>query len=306
MLRLDGGYGDTVVLTDVLAMGLGIIARSRDYALLGRPEVLAVLPRPPAASCTHPDSGMTRELYDCPSIRLLPKAPAVRLLIATHPATGDPPTVGKARDGQVYELFISTLLSPAVTATDLLDLYLHRGSFETTLADEDREQDPDRWCSHTPWGQEFWQILCQWVWNLRLEFGQHCSPVSLRTTVFAEACAPLPAKEPADHNPPPTQADPCPSTHRWWDMIFLWKERSPMAHHNGHNPPLPVVFPAPPFFRSPMGRCFAQPEKSSRWPHADRNGRGPCEWTTLPSCMIASAVLCGNSVKTVVPRALDG
>jgi hypothetical protein len=36
LLRLDGGYGDTAVLSDVLAMGLGVIARSRDYALLGR------------------------------------------------------------------------------------------------------------------------------------------------------------------------------------------------------------------------------------------------------------------------------
>ncbi len=31
-----GGYGDTAVLNDVLAMGLGIIARSRDYARLRR------------------------------------------------------------------------------------------------------------------------------------------------------------------------------------------------------------------------------------------------------------------------------
>ena len=37
LIRLDGGYGDTVVLSDFLAMGLGLIARSRDYALLGRP-----------------------------------------------------------------------------------------------------------------------------------------------------------------------------------------------------------------------------------------------------------------------------
>jgi len=36
LIRLDGGYGDTAVLSDVLAMGLGLIARSRDYALVGR------------------------------------------------------------------------------------------------------------------------------------------------------------------------------------------------------------------------------------------------------------------------------
>ena len=29
------------------------------------------------------------------------------------------------------------------------------------LADEDVEEDPDRWCSHTECGQELWQIACQ-------------------------------------------------------------------------------------------------------------------------------------------------
>ena len=38
----------------------------------------------------------------------------------------------------------------------------HRGAFEPVLADEDQEQDPDRWCSHAPAGQEAWQIVSQW------------------------------------------------------------------------------------------------------------------------------------------------
>lgn len=71
------------------------------------------------------------------------------------------------------------------TASDVLDLYLHRGSFETVLADEDEEQGMDRWYSHTPCGQEFTQILAQWIWNLRLELGQQISPIELRTTEFA-------------------------------------------------------------------------------------------------------------------------
>jgi hypothetical protein len=35
------------------------------------------------------------------------------------------------------------------------------------LADEDQEQDPDRWASHSASGQEAWQLISQWVWNLR-------------------------------------------------------------------------------------------------------------------------------------------
>ena len=212
LIRLDGGYGDTAVLSDFLALGLGLIGRSRDYALLGRPEVLAVLSRPPSVRCTHPESGATRDLYDCPSIHLLPGQPCVRLIIATHPATDDPPKVGQQRNGLVYELFISTVLAPAVTAKDLLDLYLHRGSFETVLADEDLEQDPDRWCSHTPCGQEFWQIISQWVWNLRLELGQTCSPTPLRTTAFASASEPAPTSGPASTNEAPSAIGPAPTS----------------------------------------------------------------------------------------------
>ncbi|GHO90747.1 hypothetical protein KSF_007950 [Reticulibacter mediterranei] len=77
LLRLDGAYGDTAVLSDVLEMGVGVIARSRDYALLGRPEVLAVLSRPPVVRWSHPESGMVRDLYDCSSIRLLREGPWV-------------------------------------------------------------------------------------------------------------------------------------------------------------------------------------------------------------------------------------
>jgi hypothetical protein len=50
-------------------------------------------------------------------------------------------------------------------------------------------QDPDRWCSHSPCGQEAWQIVCQWVSPLRLELGHHLEPTPLRTTEFAPAIA---------------------------------------------------------------------------------------------------------------------
>jgi hypothetical protein len=66
------------------------------------------------------------------------------------------------------------------------------------LADEDEEQDADRWVSHTPCGQEFFQILAQWLWNLRLELGQHLAPAVVRTTEFApaHAASPAPVREP--------------------------------------------------------------------------------------------------------------
>ncbi len=204
LVRLDGLYGDAAPLLDVLSAGLAVIARSRAYHLLDLDVVQQVLTRAPAQISHHPESGMTRALYDCPAVPLTPAGPEVRLVVATHAVPDSAPAVGTQRDGMVYELFMSTLPSPAFTASDVLDLYLHRGSFETVLADEDDEQESDRWYSHTPCGQEFAQILAQWLWNLRLELGQAFSPSELRTTEFAPACEtqsvstdePVPAEAP--------------------------------------------------------------------------------------------------------------
>jgi hypothetical protein len=204
LVRLDGLYGDAAPLLDVLSAHLGVIVRSRAYHLLDLEMVRSRLLRAPDQVSTHPESGMTRVLYDCASIPLTPTGPEVRLVVATHAGTSSDPAVGVERDGTVYELFVSTLPSPAFTASDVLDLYLHRGSFETVLADEDIEQDADRWYSHTPCGQEFAQILAQWIWNLRLELGQQLASTELRTTEFAPALEaeasstdePEPAKEP--------------------------------------------------------------------------------------------------------------
>ncbi len=65
------------------------------------------------------------------------------------------------------------------------------------LADEDQEQDPDRWVSHTANGQEAWQIVSQWLWNLRLELGHVLEPTEMRTTEFAPALSPAHKESPA-------------------------------------------------------------------------------------------------------------
>ena len=86
-----------------------------------------------------------------------------------------------------YELFITTLAASGFLVEDVLDVYHGRGAFEAVLADEDIEEDPDRWCSYTPCGQELWQIACQWVWNLRLGLGLQMQAGSVRETLWAPA-----------------------------------------------------------------------------------------------------------------------
>ncbi len=155
--------------------------------MLDRPEVQARLHLPPDQHQRRPESQTARALYDCPDVVVGPSGVRCRVVVATSPAGKQKSRVGVTRGGIVYELFFTALPQQAFTATDVVELYLHRGAFEPTLADEDQEQDPDRWCSHAPCGQDAWQVISQWVWNLRLELGHQLEPTALRTTEFAPA-----------------------------------------------------------------------------------------------------------------------
>ncbi len=183
ILRLDGQYGTGAVVSDLT--GFSYVTRGKDYRILDRAEVQARLHLPPDQHLTHPESGICRTLYDCPDQLLGKAGKGGRVIVATHPAGAAKSRVGITRSGVVYELFLTHLPQSAFTAADVVTLYLHRGAFETALADEDVEQDPDRWCSHAAWGQEAWQIINQWVWNLRLELGHQLRPAPVRTTEFA-------------------------------------------------------------------------------------------------------------------------
>jgi hypothetical protein len=212
LLRLDGQYGTGAVLSDV--GGFAFVTRGKDYTVLDHPLVQARLHLPPDLSQQRPESQMVRSLYDCPEVPVGPEGVLCRVVVATHPEGSKKSPVGVTRSGVVYELFFTALPQQAFTASDVVELYLHRGAFEPALSDEDNEQDPDRWCSHAAWGQECWQVVSQWVWNLRLELGHRLEPTPLRTTEVAPALPPhseQPATRPASSAPasgygPPTAA----------------------------------------------------------------------------------------------------
>jgi hypothetical protein len=185
LLRLDGQYGNGAVLTDLA--GFAFVTRGKDYSLLDHPLVQARLHLPPDQLQQRPESQMVRSLYDCPQIPVGPEGVPCRVIVATHPAGKKKSPIGVTRAGVVYELFFTNLPQQAFTARDVVELYLHRGAFEPVLSDEDQEIDPDRWCSHSAWGQECWQLVSQWVWNLRLELGHQLEPTPLRITKFAQA-----------------------------------------------------------------------------------------------------------------------
>jgi hypothetical protein len=213
LIRLDGQYGNGAVLSDLA--GFAYVTRGKDYRLLDHPLIQARLHLPPDQVQQRPESQTARSLYDCPEIPVGPNGVPCRVIVATHPAGKKKSPIGVTRAGVVYELFFTNLPQHAFTACDVVELYLHRGAFEPILADEDIEQDPDRWCSHSAWGQECWQRVAQWVWNLRLELGHQIQPDPIRITAFAPAISPQneqAAMRPASSAPPSGYAPPTTAT----------------------------------------------------------------------------------------------
>ncbi len=190
LLRLDGQYGTGAVLSDLA--GFAFVTRGKEYAVLNHPLVQARLHLPPDQSQQRPESQSVRSLYDCPEVPIGSEGLSCRVVVATHPAGKKKSPVGVTRAGIVYELFFTNLPQQGFTACDVVELYLHRGAFEPALSDEDQELDPDRWCSHSAWGQECWQVITQWVWNLRLELGHQLHPDPVRITEFAPAVSDTP------------------------------------------------------------------------------------------------------------------
>jgi hypothetical protein len=210
LLRLDGQYGTGAVLSDLA--GFAFVTRGKDYTVLDHLLVQARLHLPPDQSQQRPESRTVRSLYDCPEVPVGAEGVLCRVVVATHPANNKKSPVGVTRSGVVYELFFTNLPQQAFTASDVVEVYLHRGAFEPALADEDVEQEPDRWCSHAACGQECWQIISQWVWNLRLELGHHLSPEPERTTEFAPALPPGKEQTAGSSAPAPGYGPPAPAT----------------------------------------------------------------------------------------------
>jgi len=198
LVRLDGQYGDAAVMAQVDKTGLPVVVRGRASHLLNHPQIQEVLEHPPASVMTLADSGVVYELFDGGWL-WLDESLRSRVVIARRAAPPPPQTVtvGKRIGDMVYELFFTTTEDDAFLVQDIVELYHGRGAFEGVLADEDVEQDTDRWCSYTPYGQELWQIASQWVWNIRLTLGQTWQATPLREIEWSPIPDPLPATTPS-------------------------------------------------------------------------------------------------------------
>src|SRR6266566_5764154 len=84
LLRLDGQYGTGAVITDLA--GFPFVMRGKDYSVLDRPEVQSRLHLPADQQFSRAESGLVRQLYDCPDVAIGPEGVHCRVVVATHPA----------------------------------------------------------------------------------------------------------------------------------------------------------------------------------------------------------------------------
>lgn len=208
LLRLDSLYGTTAPLIVVQQAGLGFVTRGHDYHILDLPPVQACLQRPCIGTVRHTETQVVREVFEVGRLHdwggpLPERIVASRLVVTRYPvpSPATPLPFGKRVGNHVYELFLTTAPPERLTAVDVLDAYHQRGAFEQILSVEDTEQSMDRWCSHTPAGQTFWQIISQWLWNIRLELGVVSQDAPLRWTAWSPALL-------QDTTLPGTHADP--------------------------------------------------------------------------------------------------
>ena len=149
LLRLDGLYGNASVLTRIQQAGLGFLTRARDYQLLTHPGVQARLAGPCDRELVHPATGVRREVYEVGYVSdwlepLFKHELHCRVIVTKRAALaageqGERVSVGKQLGEDIYELFLTSHPSRCLQAADVVQLYLHRGSFEQVLADEDQE-----------------------------------------------------------------------------------------------------------------------------------------------------------------------
>ena len=109
--------------------GFAFVTRGKDYSVLDHPQIQARLHLPPDQFQQRPESQMMRSLYDWTADpgrargRAVPRGRGN----ASEPSKKKSP-VGVTRGGVVHELFLTNLPQRAFTATDVVELYLHRGA----------------------------------------------------------------------------------------------------------------------------------------------------------------------------------
>src|SRR5207248_1687286 len=95
LLRLDGQYGTGAVIIDLA--GFSLVMRGKDYSVLDQESVQSGLHLPADQQFSRPESGLVRQLYDCPNVAVGKTGSCCRVVVATHPATEKKSRIGHTR-----------------------------------------------------------------------------------------------------------------------------------------------------------------------------------------------------------------
>src|SRR6266581_4382849 len=269
LLRLDGQYGTGAVITDLA--GFSFVMRGKDDTVLDRESVQSRLHLPADQQFSRSESGLVRQLYDCPDVPVGPEGVRCRVVVATHPAGETKSRIGHTRQGVVYELFFTHLPQDAFTASDVVALAPPIvAPLNRCLPICDQEQDPDRWCSHAPGFPRsvadrlaMGPRTCAWNWGMCLS-RRRCARPSLL---------------------PPSQR-----------LQRSRRLRRAMASLQSPCPGKRVVSQGKISPFSPTGRCPVR-LASRLWPTSD--AEKPMEayaWSMQPASAVAVPVFCGSSV----------
>jgi hypothetical protein len=125
LVRLDGQYGDTVAIAQLIKARVYLVTRARGYRVLEHPQIQRVLAHPPTASVTRVNCEEIVELFDGGWLPLDKGVPQTHIIVTRHraPSPGKRVTVGKCIDEWVYEIFITTVPADGFLVEDVLDLY---------------------------------------------------------------------------------------------------------------------------------------------------------------------------------------
>ncbi|MGO8949917.1 MAG: hypothetical protein ACLQUY_20125 [Ktedonobacterales bacterium] len=96
IVRVDGQYGDSAVIADIVATGVHVVVRKRGYRWLDHPLVQAAIAHEPVATMTTRESQVTYEVFDLPLMLLEDGTTSVQLLLTRRAwKHGEPISVGK-------------------------------------------------------------------------------------------------------------------------------------------------------------------------------------------------------------------
>jgi hypothetical protein len=261
VVRADGEFGTLPQIAQIAGHSLGWLVRGKEYTLLQRPEVRDVLARGSERRFRQHGSPIVREMFDVPEFLWCSLdgrySVRTRLIVARTPwpETWRKPSVGHLFEGFVYEIFVTSLAPDALSASEVVSVYLGRGALEATLAQEDREMPTDQWITHGAKGEDLFQRVSQWVWNHRIVLGQSLvSMPALRMTLWeveTHTTVPTPltsfptganeipsAPNPSSRAPigpdaPPTETTPAPSRVRFGPEMFKRNEQGQVCCPQG-------------------------------------------------------------------------